>query len=52
VGAGSGGLNREPPGGMTCAEAALAKMSARITAHRVDACFMQGYLVIPTPNRK
>ena len=32
----------EPPGGMTCAEAPLAKISAAANAPMIDACFIQG----------
>ena len=41
-GGGSGGLNCDPPGGMsTCAEAAPAKINAAATAQMMsDACFM------------
>ena len=41
-GGGSGGLNCDPPGGMMiCAEAALPKISATVTAQTmIDKCLM------------
>ncbi len=42
-GGGSGGLNGDQPGGMTCAEAAPAKISAEAsTPTTIDRCFMEG----------
>jgi hypothetical protein len=42
-GAGSGGLNRDPPGGMNCAPTGLLNASAATAIPKmIAACFMQG----------
>jgi hypothetical protein len=42
-GGGIGGLNSDPPGGMSCADAAFPTASAAMIAQaKIDICFMKG----------